>query len=200
MSLNIQGPNCSECVTYDNRLLPNIKSVNPLHNCQYFLPKLDLLDRYGLDVEFDSGMGDGSDRNELKFKVINAWSAQEGLSYKTGNFSVSVNSPTSDLVAMVALPVISVKKSSNSAASQRLVVVKPPTTITQQQQSCLVPSPLQPPPASLVKNVPELGRMAVFDCEWYRDDLKENREKGIAGNIYAFCLVDGHGNSTSIAY
>ena len=51
--------------------------------------------------------------------------------------------------------------------------------------------PFTPLPISeaLVKQVPELGRFAVFDCEWYRDDLKENREKGIAGNMYTFCLV-----------
>ena len=57
----------------------------------------------------------------------------------------------------------------------------------------LVPLLLQPPPTSLVKNIPELGKFAVFDCEWHRDDLIENRQKGIAGDIYAFCLVDSHG-------
>jgi DNA polymerase elongation subunit (family B) len=53
-------------------------------------------------------------------------------------------------------------------------------------------------PDTLIQTVPELGRFAVFDCEWYRDDLKENQIKGQAGNLYAFCLVDNHGNTTRL--
>ena len=77
-------------------------------------------------------------------------------------------------------------------------------TLQQQQQQLVVKEPEQPstqlqprllpPPASLVNNVPELGRFASFDCEWYREDLKKNQEMGRAGNIYAFCLVDSQGS------
>ena len=35
-------------------------------------------------------------------------------------------------------------------------------------------------PASLVEKVPELGKFASFDAEWFRDDFKENRQKGIS--------------------
>jgi DNA polymerase I len=84
---------------------------------------------------------------------------------------------------MVAATVISVKvKSSISTTPQQLVAVEKPTpplplTLTTPQQH-LVPLPrLQSPPASLVKNVPELGNFAAIDCEW--------SDSGIE----CFCLV-----------
>jgi DNA polymerase elongation subunit (family B) len=116
-----------------------------------------------------------------------------------GRFAIPIKNPlnsssSTDLVAMVATvaAVISAKSVKTAPSQQQLVEVKKPSP--PQQQSSLVPLPLKPLPTSLVEKVPALGKFAVFDCEWYRDDLKENQEKGIAGDIYAFCLVDGHGS------
>jgi DNA replicative helicase MCM subunit Mcm2 (Cdc46/Mcm family) len=47
------------------------------------------------------------------------------------------------------------------------------------------------PPIST--NIPGFNKFAAFDCEWYREDLKSNIEKGRAGKIYCFCLVDSQG-------
>lgn len=57
-----------------------------------------------------------------------------------------------------------------------------------QPPSLLSPLPLllQPPPASLVKNVPELGRFAVFDCECS------------SAGIYCFCLISPYGESVKL--
>jgi len=67
------------------------------------------------------------------------------------------------------------------------------------QQLQLQTSTLSPIPTSLVEKVPELSKFATFDLEWYRDDLKTNREKGIAGDIYSRnCLVDGYGSNVKL--
>jgi hypothetical protein len=71
------------------------------------------------------------------------------------------------------------------SSSQQHLILQPP-----QQQSPFIPTSI---PIELVDSQPSLGKFATFDCEWYREDLTENREKGIAGNIYAFCLIDSYG-------
>src|SRR5712691_1273008 len=38
--------------------------------------------------------------------------------------------------------------------------------------------------------VAELANFAAFDCEWHREDLQENKEKGWENDIYCFCLID----------
>jgi DNA polymerase elongation subunit (family B) len=55
-----------------------------------------------------------------------------------------------------------------------------------------------PPPSSLIEQVPKLAKFATFDTEWYRDDLKQNRDKGISGNIYCFCLSDSEGKDVKL--
>ena len=55
-----------------------------------------------------------------------------------------------------------------------------------------------PPPSSLIGQVPKLAKFATFDTEWYRDDLKHNRDKGISGNIYCFCLTDSEGKDVKL--
>jgi DNA polymerase elongation subunit (family B) len=74
--------------------------------------------------------------------------------------------------------------------SRQQVVLAQQQQLQQSQIQSFIPAPI---PASLVEKIPALGKFAVFDCEWFREDVKENRERGIAGNIYTFCLVDGHG-------
>jgi hypothetical protein len=44
-----------------------------------------------------------------------------------------------------------------------------------------------------LENIPGFNKFAVFDCEWFREDLKSNIENNIAGKIYCFCLVDSQG-------
>jgi DNA polymerase elongation subunit (family B) len=192
-----------------NQYLVMSGGANPLETCQLLstrrIVKLDLLDRYGLDVEFD----DGRDGDELGFTVANVWSVQEViienidienenkrieticLACKTGHFSLPINSSSpADLVTMIAAVAGATMIISAPQQQQQLVdpEFKPPSTQPQ----------LLPPPASLVKNVPELGRLAAFDCEWYRDEDKKNQEMGTAGNIYAFCLVDSQGNEIKL--
>jgi DNA polymerase elongation subunit (family B) len=55
-----------------------------------------------------------------------------------------------------------------------------------------------PVPYLLLEHVPEFANLATFDTEWYREDLKENRDKGRAGDIYALCLSDNQGNNTKL--
>ena len=92
----------------------------------------------------------------------------------------------------------------SSLSRQQEIIIKelPSVSALLQQPSPSIQlsplSPLQQPPTCLVKTVPELGRMAAFDCEWHRDDLKENLAKGIAGDIYAFCLVDSQGKEVKL--
>ncbi len=40
------------------------------------------------------------------------------------------------------------------------------------------------------EKVPEFENFAAIDCEWYREDISSNKESGLAGKIYCFCLVD----------
>jgi DNA polymerase elongation subunit (family B) len=53
-------------------------------------------------------------------------------------------------------------------------------------------------PSILLEQVPELHKFACFDCEWYREDLRENNNKGQAGKIYTFCLVDNQGENVKL--
>jgi DNA polymerase elongation subunit (family B) len=53
-------------------------------------------------------------------------------------------------------------------------------------------------PSLLLEQVPELGNLASFDTEWYREDLRENQQDGRAGKIYAFCLFDNQGKNTRL--
>ena len=46
--------------------------------------------------------------------------------------------------------------------------------------------------------VPELKNLASFDCEWYREVIVKNKESGLAGKIYCFCLVDAKGHETKL--
>lgn len=106
----------------------------------------------------------------------------------TGRFIIPLKNPINslspaDIVAMIAAAVAA--------------IIFAPTP--QQQQQPKLPQPqLLPPPESLIKNAPELNRLAAFDCEWYRDDDKKNQEMGRAGDIYAFCLVDNRGNGVKL--
>jgi hypothetical protein len=40
--------------------------------------------------------------------------------------------------------------------------------------------------------VPELADFATFDCEWHKDDFKNNKKKG---DLYCFCLSDNAGRT-----
>ena len=55
-----------------------------------------------------------------------------------------------------------------------------------------------PVPKSLLEQLPKLGKLASFDCEWYREDLKANKDKKIVGNIYTFCLCDYQGKNVTL--
>nr|MDQ6863192.1 hypothetical protein [Thermoproteota archaeon] len=64
------------------------------------------------------------------------------------------------------------------------------TTQSQKSELVTVHSPQQlllPPFEDYTKN------FASFDCEWYKSDVKENRDKDCADQIYCFCLIDVHG-------
>jgi hypothetical protein len=53
-------------------------------------------------------------------------------------------------------------------------------------------------PQTLTNSVPELKAPGYFDCEWYREDRKENVDLKRAGQIYAFCLADATGETMSL--
>jgi hypothetical protein len=52
--------------------------------------------------------------------------------------------------------------------------------------------------ALTIPNIPYFEKHGSFDLEWYRDDLPENKETGIAGLIYCAAFVDRLGNETTL--
>ena len=76
-------------------------------------------------------------------------------------------------------------KPSSSPKNQQLIDLK--------ERPLQEPLQLQPPPSIL-----KLGKFATFDCEWYRDDLKENTGRGIAGYIYIFSLAGSQGKELKL--
>jgi DNA polymerase elongation subunit (family B) len=50
----------------------------------------------------------------------------------------------------------------------------------------------------LTELVPELKNLASFDCEWYREDIPKNKESGVSGKLYCFCLVDTRGHEIKL--
>jgi DNA polymerase family B len=136
--------------------------------------------------------------------AIQKQSAEKVSSYEAEYFSLANIHNSPDMITIAAITAITAiaksRKIFTTPSKQQLITFKERHRLQPQrsQESPLIPS-LQPPlvslfipqpiPASLVEKVPELNKFAVIDAEWYRDDFTENRQKGIAGNIYAFCLV-----------
>jgi hypothetical protein len=134
---------------------------------------------------------------------IHKQSAEKVSSYESEPFSLANIENSPDMITIAAITAIvataKLRKIFTSSSQKQLVIIKERSSILQQQPSpiLLPPQPQSftplPIPLSLVKQVPALGKFAMFDCEWHRDDLLENQHNGIAGDIYAFCLVDDHG-------
>jgi hypothetical protein len=192
----------------DNRLIPIGRGVDSLNNCQFYtaqyIAKLDLANQ-GLEIEFHNDLMISG--HELNFTVTK-WFAREvitedenkkirqtiNLVRKTGHLSVplktTVNSmsPT-DIVAVIVAAVVGVTTTVAKAYQhqhQQLMFVKEPEVKRQSQQQQLVEPELLQPPASLIKDVPELGKLAAIDCEW-----SDN-------SIYCFCSISPYGESVKL--
>jgi hypothetical protein len=130
--------------------------------------------------------------------AIQKQSAEKVSSYETEYFSLANIHNTPAMITIAAITAIAATAKSRriftTSLQQQLVIFKERHLPVQppQPQSPLIsllqpqPLPLQPPPASLVKQVPELGKFAVFDCEWHPDS-----KNGLKiGDVYTFCLID----------